>query len=188
MTNREKDIQRYLRGEMSPAEQHALEKAALSDPFLAEALEGLRNLTDAELAEDLENISAELETETEHVWQIPAAGAKRMAAEAASFTADELNVNSIIKPKRNWWPLRIAALLVVLIGGYLIIPQLFNGSKEQLALQKAKPDSKPEVELFLPDTTSTVVSETPNEKKPSGVSKPLPLLVFQNPYLLQKKN
>jgi len=187
MTNREKDIQRYLRGEMSPAEQHALEKAALSDPFLAEALEGLRNLTDAELAEDLENISAELETETEHVWQIPAAGAKRMAAEAASFTADELNVNSIIKPKRNWWALRIAALLVVLIGGYLIIPQLFNGSKEQLALQKAKPDSKPEVELFLPDTTSTVVSETPNEKKPSGVSKPLPVTKEElaNPTLAQ---
>ena len=50
MTNRDKDIQRYLRGEMSAAEQHALEKAALSDPFLAEALEGLSNLTEAALA------------------------------------------------------------------------------------------------------------------------------------------
>lgn len=34
------DIQRYLKGEMSAAEMHALEKKALEDPFLAEALEG----------------------------------------------------------------------------------------------------------------------------------------------------
>ena len=107
MTNREKDIQRYLRGEMSAAEQHALEKAALSDPFLAEALEGLSNLTEAELAEDLETISGELETQTEHVWQMPAAGAKRKAVSeaAASFEADELSVapapKPVIKSKRN---------------------------------------------------------------------------------------
>lgn len=34
------DIQRYLKGEMSSAEMHALEKKALNDPFLADALEG----------------------------------------------------------------------------------------------------------------------------------------------------
>lgn len=34
------DIERYLKGEMSPAEMHALEKKALHDPFLADALEG----------------------------------------------------------------------------------------------------------------------------------------------------
>src|SRR5690348_15852939 len=41
MKNRRTDIERYLRGELSPAEMHALEKEALNDPFLAEALEGL---------------------------------------------------------------------------------------------------------------------------------------------------
>jgi hypothetical protein len=34
------DIQRYLEGKMPPAEMHALEKAALDDPFLNEAIEG----------------------------------------------------------------------------------------------------------------------------------------------------
>lgn len=34
------DIDRYLRGEMTPQERHALEKEALADPFLADALEG----------------------------------------------------------------------------------------------------------------------------------------------------
>jgi hypothetical protein len=35
-----KDIERYHRGEMTGAERHALEKAALEDPMLADALEG----------------------------------------------------------------------------------------------------------------------------------------------------
>src|SRR5881397_190881 len=34
------DIERYHSGKMSAAERHALEKAALEDPFLADALEG----------------------------------------------------------------------------------------------------------------------------------------------------
>ncbi|MFL5741253.1 MAG: energy transducer TonB [Flavisolibacter sp.] len=34
------DIERYYSGKMSAAERHALEKAALEDPFLADALEG----------------------------------------------------------------------------------------------------------------------------------------------------
>src|SRR5450755_363482 len=34
------DIRKYLRGELSAPEMNALEKAALDDPFLADALEG----------------------------------------------------------------------------------------------------------------------------------------------------
>jgi TonB family protein len=34
------DIEKYWKGELSPAEMHALEMKALSDPFLADALEG----------------------------------------------------------------------------------------------------------------------------------------------------
>lgn len=40
MTKRQNDIERYLRGEMTMAERHALEKEALNDPFLSDALEG----------------------------------------------------------------------------------------------------------------------------------------------------
>jgi hypothetical protein len=38
------DIQRYLDGKMDPAGMHALEKAALEDPFLADAIEGFREM------------------------------------------------------------------------------------------------------------------------------------------------
>ena len=34
------DFERYHAGKMSAAEMHALEKAAMEDPFLADALEG----------------------------------------------------------------------------------------------------------------------------------------------------
>lgn len=37
------DIQRYLNGQMSAKEMHAMETAALDDPFLAEAIEGFEN-------------------------------------------------------------------------------------------------------------------------------------------------
>src|SRR5262245_552510 len=35
------DIQRYWKGQLSPQEMHAMEKAALDDPFLADAMEGM---------------------------------------------------------------------------------------------------------------------------------------------------
>ena len=43
MTKRQHDIERYLRGEMTAQEMHALEKEALDDPFLSDALEGAQN-------------------------------------------------------------------------------------------------------------------------------------------------
>lgn len=36
------DIEKYLSGELSDPEMHAMERAALDDPFLADALEGMR--------------------------------------------------------------------------------------------------------------------------------------------------
>src|ERR1700760_4043776 len=35
------DIDKYRKGELSPGEMNALEQAALDDPFLADAMEGL---------------------------------------------------------------------------------------------------------------------------------------------------
>ena len=48
------DVHRYLRGELSAREMHVLEKAALDDPFLADALEGLaiREASPRHLADD----------------------------------------------------------------------------------------------------------------------------------------
>jgi hypothetical protein len=59
------DIQRYLEGKMLPAEMHALEQAALDDPFLADAIEGLQQTLaqqDASLVDtDLQELGQKLE-------------------------------------------------------------------------------------------------------------------------------
>ena len=34
------DIEKYWKGKLSAAEMHAMEKAAMEDPFLSDALEG----------------------------------------------------------------------------------------------------------------------------------------------------
>jgi len=43
------DIIKYRKGELNPEQTHALEKKALTDPFLAEALEGVENISGQEL-------------------------------------------------------------------------------------------------------------------------------------------
>ena len=69
MTDYSNDIEKYLNGKLTPAEMHALEKKALSDPFLAEALEGAEHIGGAEFSKDVialnENI---LKRKTTSTW------------------------------------------------------------------------------------------------------------------------
>lgn len=57
MSDRRHDIEKYLRGEMSPSEMHKLEKEALSDPFLAEALEGASSIDHKDFATDVDELN-----------------------------------------------------------------------------------------------------------------------------------
>lgn len=56
MSDLANDIIKYRKGELSPKEMHALEKKALSDPFLAEALEGACEVTAEEFSADIQSI------------------------------------------------------------------------------------------------------------------------------------
>lgn len=51
------DIEKYRRGELSPKERHDLEKRALSDPFLADALEGVESINVDDLEKDLDELN-----------------------------------------------------------------------------------------------------------------------------------
>ena len=55
------DIRRYLEARMPEGEMHALEKAALDDPFLADAIEGMQHLMQAHGRESLEGSMQELQ-------------------------------------------------------------------------------------------------------------------------------
>jgi TonB family protein len=65
------ELARYRSGDMSEAERHALEKKALSDPFLADALEGSETITPEEFSADIHAISYKLQHKKRSAWLIP---------------------------------------------------------------------------------------------------------------------
>ena len=93
-----KDIERYHRGGMTPAEQHQLEKAALDDPLLADALEGYPYTATA--ANDLQSLQNRLQQRIKEK-------------------------EKLIIFNRQW--LKIAALFVLIGGGGWLVFQTFSG-------------------------------------------------------------
>ncbi|HEX7016670.1 MAG TPA: TonB family protein [Cyclobacteriaceae bacterium] len=64
MSNYRDDIERYLRGDMTPSEMHALERKALRDPFLADALEGASDISPAEFSSDIDALTERISRKT----------------------------------------------------------------------------------------------------------------------------
>jgi TonB family protein len=125
MADQKNDIEKYLKGELTPAQMHALEKEALNDPFLADALEGIQPLQPAEFDNDVNELQA-----------------------ALSRRIQKKNANGL------GWITRIAAGLIILgASTYLIfiISDRKEKSSENLALNKqqeieSEVGPKPEVD------------------------------------------
>ncbi len=102
------DIEKYWNGKLSPAEMHAMEKAAMDDPFLADALEGYKNVS----LSDLDSLKERLD--------------KRVGA-----VVPILN----LKRKQFTW-VRAAAAIIIIIGVGLLVQQLaFNDrNKNSMAI------------------------------------------------------
>ena len=109
------DIEKYHKGLLSSKEMHDLEKAALDDPFLADALEGYTvtgNNTQADIAE-LKN---------------------RLAQRVESAKVIPLSAG---KSKPIPW-LRIAALLIIISGTAVLANQfIFKGKNNKIAKNEA---------------------------------------------------
>ena len=84
-----KDITRYLNGELLPEEMHAMEKASLDDPFLAEAMEGYEGMEEKNWDKEL----------TALAYQI--AAGKRTA-----------KIITLRRTTGRWWK-AVAAILVI---------------------------------------------------------------------------
>lgn len=114
MRNRRSDIEKYLRGELSPAEMHALEKEALSDPFLAEALEGVEQAGADNFLFDLHKINRSIHDRS-----------RRKGTKSKTI--------------RMWgWTTAIAAtVMLVAVSGFLVISIL----REQTARERAMLES-----------------------------------------------
>ncbi len=108
-------IIKYKKGELSPEQMHALEKRALADPFLAEALEGIETISTDELVTDISAIE-------KRVFQ------KKNPAHAGLFT-----------------PLRIAAGVLLVVSSVFIVYQFIPKAESiALKTEKPNPENKKE--------------------------------------------
>lgn len=88
MIDWEDDIKKYRKGEMTSEEEHALEKKALKDPFLAEALEGSAIISSQEFSEDLAEIQKKISQKTKRkIWHWPLRIAASVALLAITYFA-----------------------------------------------------------------------------------------------------
>ena len=153
------DIEKYHQGLLSSKEMHDLEKAALDDPFLADALEGYAvtaKRTQADIAELKSRLAQRVE------------GAKVIPLSAG-------------KSKPIPW-LRIAALLIIISGTAVLANQfIFKGKNNKIAeaeITKPEdvkaPDSS--VNPVVPVTTGTKETVAPGQKdqQPNGTAKTIP--------------
>ena len=139
------DIEKYHRGLLSSKEMNELEKAALDDPFLADALEGYGS-TSVNAGADLSELEKKLEERIK--------GAKVIRMAAASR-------NSF-----KWWK---AAVAIVIIGGLGFFTYKFstdrNNSVAKLEdIKSIEPAAKPIIDsnkLIVPETTSVSSSIKP---------------------------
>src|SRR6187549_711176 len=94
------DIERYHKGSMPAVEMHALEKAAMDDPFLADALDGYKIAGNA--SADLENLR------------------NRLAERKGEAKLVVMN------KRRGYSWLRVAAMVVIIAGAGILAYTLLN--------------------------------------------------------------
>ncbi|HEY3403664.1 MAG TPA: TonB family protein [Ohtaekwangia sp.] len=155
MANSRHDIEKYVKGELTPAERNALERRALDDPFLMEALEGAEQISSVELSDDLKQLHLALH--------------------------DRVNQKGKVIP--FWvWPARIAAgLALVAISTFVVMKFMQRETNSDLALKKeekqlpATPQSQGPVasdSIVSENEVSTVTPEAAVEEPKIASSKP----------------
>jgi hypothetical protein len=126
------DIERYHSGKMSPQERHALEKAALDDPFLADALEGY----------------AFTSTPTADV------------AKIQSRLNEKLDQKKVIPIFQRYRWLSVAALFIIIAGtGWLVYNISEKGNQPSVAIQKEK-ESVEDSNYVMPGQQTSIDSGT----------------------------
>ncbi|MBS1747736.1 MAG: carboxypeptidase-like regulatory domain-containing protein [Bacteroidetes bacterium] len=130
------DIQRYLQGKMSAAEMHTLEKAALLDPFLADAIEGFNE--------------ADLPTAQQHLNEIN-----------ASLHKENKASKIVVFNKKTQW-LNIAAIIILLAGIGILSAVFFNHDTKnsQVSTTKLAP-----VQNGIQSDTTAIAANIPGQNK-----------------------
>ena len=109
------DIEKYWKGQLSRSEMNALEKAALDDPFLADALEGYQHTSS--VTGDIVLLNQRLDERVKGSAKLIPMGHRRLP-----------------------W-LRVAAALVIIVGlGVLVSQFLLNNKEKTVAIQTEQAD------------------------------------------------
>lgn len=92
MSDHRHDIEKYIKGELTPAERYALERKALNDPFLADALEGAEQLKPEQFLSDVDALKKKIADKKISVWMWP----MRIAAGLAIIAVSSYIVWSVL--------------------------------------------------------------------------------------------
>jgi len=154
------DIEKYHKGLLSPREMNELEKAALDDAFLADALEGYAAVS-VNAAEDL----SELE--------------KRLKQKIAGAKVVSMHGRSLFR----WW--KVAAAVVIIAGfGFFAYWLSTSTSSKEVAKVESKPEQKktpgeqPKLSIPAGDSTKASapgtisVANSVRQKKMNGAGTP----------------
>lgn len=136
------DFARYHAGAMPPDEMHALEKAALEDPFLADALEGYVFSHDAE--NELSDIKMRLGEKSK----------RKKAGKVVSLSTSA------------WW--RIAAMFIVIAGVGYFFYQAKDMKMENAVARNERQSEKEKLIARIQMDSTTVKSDMAFEKSQPG--------------------
>lgn len=153
------DIEKYHKGLLSAKEMQALEKAALDDPFLADALDGY----------------------AAHTINVPADFADLKNRLSKRISEEKKVIPIITKSKTSfaWWK---AAASIVLIAGTALIVYQFGFNRKSVNIAESTPNETAKLQekksdtavhqLSNTDTTSMVVAQEGNDKSKTKDDKP----------------
>ena len=102
------DIEKYWKGKLSTAEMHAIEKAAMDNPFLADALEGYKNTASA--TNDIKHLRQRLDKRTEKIATV------------------------ISLPRKKYSLLKAAAAIIIICGIGLTVQQLVLKNRDKATI------------------------------------------------------
>ncbi|RYY56442.1 MAG: hypothetical protein EOO09_06665 [Chitinophagaceae bacterium] len=150
------DIEKYQQGRLSAAEMHAMEKAALEDPFLADAMEGYADAGPS-LQADLADLRQRLDVQEKRARVVPLVTQAR-----SSYT----------------W-LKVAAMAVIVFGAAFLVYQLgFADRQPVIAMeQTVAADTQAATDRTSLKTDSTPVVPGENlaaSKAPVVIDNPKP--------------
>ena len=135
------DIEKYHKGLLTAKERHAIEKAALDDPFLADALEGYA-LPSAKASDDLDELRNRLAARIDQNKKRPLA--------------------PVLPSSFSWW--KVAAMVILILGAGLLVYQFgFNTKQGEIAQanKNAPPGAKTNEEnIAAPDSVTPLKTDS----------------------------